>query len=111
MADGSRSQACEFSVCNLDFETPVKAPTVGEPWEVGFTSDNMNVIIVYLYCQPNSYGHRSVFVTDEDRRNGKIVIPADQVQDPGKWQIWLIGENKYGRLKKRHDVTAVKRGG
>ena len=109
MDDGSASQACEFSVSDFGFETPVEELLVGEPWEIAFTSDNMDVAIVYLYCEADQYGHRTVFVTDQDRRNGKVVIPADLVQAPGNWQIWLIGENRYGRLKKRRDVTAVER--
>jgi len=71
----------------------------------------VDVVIVYLYSEANEYGHRTVFVTDQDQRNGKVVIPADLVRDTGDWQIWLIGENRYGRLKKRRDITAVERGG
>ena len=103
--DGSTSQACEFSVCDLDFETSAKTVPFGEPWEIKFTSDNMNVIMAYLFSEANGYNHRTVFVTDQDRRNGKVVIPADLLENAGKWQIWLIGENRYGRLKKRRDIT------
>ena len=110
MNDGSSSRACEFSVCDLDFRTSVKTIPLGEPWEIEFTSDNMDVIIVYLYCEADEYGHRTVYVTDQDRRNGKVVIPAGLVENTGRWQIWLIGENRYGRLKKRSDTTAVERG-
>jgi len=111
MDDGSPSQACEFSVCHLDFEVSVEAVTLDKPWEVKFTSENMDAIIVHLYSETNAYGHRTVFVSEQDRRNGKVVIPAGLVGNTGKWQIWLIGENRYGRLKKRRDITAVEREG
>jgi hypothetical protein len=107
MADGSLSQACEFAVCDFGFETSVEELPVGEPWEIAFTADNMDVAIVYLYCEADEYGHRTVFVADQDRRNGKVVIPADLVQTAGTWQIWLIGENRYGRLKKRRDIPTI----
>ena len=103
--DGSTSQACEFSVCDLDFETSAKAIALGESWEIKFTSDNIDVIIVYLFSEADGYNHRTVFVTDQDRRNGEVVIPADLLENAGKWQIWLIGENRYGRLKKRRNIT------
>jgi len=107
--DGSTSQACEFSVCDLDFETSAKAIALGESWEIKFTSDNMDVVIAYLYCEADEYAHRTVFVTEQDRRNGKVVIPAGLVGNTGKWQVWLIGEGRYGRLKKRRDIAAVER--
>ena len=109
MNDGSPSKACEFSVCELDFKTSVKTIPLGEAWGIAFTSDNADVIIVYLYCEADEYAHRTVFVTDQDRRNGKVVIPAGLVENTGRWQIWLIGENRYGRLKKRSDITAVEK--
>ena len=107
MGDGSTSQACEFSVCDADFETSVESVTLGEPWEIAFSSDNMDVAIVYLYSETSEYGHRTIFLTEQDRQNGKVVIPADLVRDTGNWQIWLIGENRYGRLKKRRDIAAI----
>ena len=107
MTDGSLSQACEFSVCDIDFKTSVETVTLGEPWKIAFTSDNMDVVIVYLYSEANEYNHRTVFVTDQDRRNGKVVIPADLMENAGKWQIWLIGENRYGRLNKQRPITVV----
>ena len=107
MNDGSLSQACEFSVCALDFGAFPTEIAVNEAWEVEFSSDNMDVIIVYLNSGINSYAHHSVFVTEQDRRNGTVVIPAGLVQESGKWQVWLIGENRYGRLKKRRDIAVV----
>ena len=61
----------------------------------------MNIIIMYFRSDINSYGQHMLFLSDEDRQNGKVVIPADLIQDKGKAQVWLIGENKYGRLKIR----------
>ena len=107
MDDGSTSQACEFSVCDADFGTSVESVTLGEPWEIAFSADNMDIAIVYLYSDASEYGHRTVYLTDQDRQNGKVVIPADLVRGTGNWQIWLIGENRYGRLKKRRDIPAV----
>jgi hypothetical protein len=46
-----------------------------------------------------------VFVSEQDRQNGKVVVPAGLIQDKGTMQVWLIGENRYGRLKKRRDVV------
>jgi hypothetical protein len=103
MRDDSLSQACEFSVCDLDFKLPGEEVVLGQSWELEFSSDNMNITIVYFRSDTNSYGQHMVFLSDEDRKNGKVVIPADMIQDKGKAQVWLIGENKYGRLKVRKD--------
>ena len=65
----------------------------------------MNVIIVYFRSDTNSYAQPMVFLSDDDRRNGKVVIPADLLQDKGKSQVWLIGENQYGRLKLRKNFS------
>lgn len=108
MNDGSRSRACEFSVCDLDFSLCVDEVTLNESWDIEFTSDNMDVIIVHLISDENTYGHYDVWVTEQDRQNGKVAIPADLVQDAGNLQVWLIGENRYGRLKKRQDIAVVK---
>jgi len=107
MNDGSLSQACEFSVCDIEFGELPKQVTVAESWGIEFSADNMNVIMVYLSSDKNSYARHCVVVTEQDRRNGRFIVPAGLVQDTGKWQIWLIGENRYGRLTKCRDVTAV----
>jgi len=104
MSDGSLSQACEFAVCNLDFSLPIKEVHRGQPWEIKFTSDNMKIRIIYLYSDNNKYGAYNVFTTEKDRQKGKIVIPGDLIQDSGNLQVWVMGENKYGRLKKRQDI-------
>lgn len=110
MKDGSQSQACEFSVCDLDLDIPDAGVTLGEPWEIGFRSDNMNVIIVYfrLKLASGSYGQKNVFVTEQDRTAGKITIPASLAELPGEMEVWLIGENKYGRLKEVTEITVKK---
>ena len=105
MNDDSLSQACEFSVCDFDFRMPAEEVGLGESWEIEFSSDNMNIIIVYFKSDTNSYGEHNVFISEQDRQNGKVVIPADLIQDKGSMQVWLIGENRYGRLKKRQDIV------
>lgn len=105
MQDDSLSQACEFSICDLDFKLPGEEVALRESWELEFSSDNMNIIIVYFRSDSNSYAQPMVFLSDEDRQNGKVVIPADLIQDRGKAEVWLIGENKYGRLKIRKEFS------
>lgn len=104
MKDGSLSQVCEFAVCELDFTLPTAKVPRGSPWEFEFTSDNMNAIIVYFKSLSSGYDEHNVFITDEDRRNGRVSIPANVIQKADKMQIWLIGENRYGRLKKRREI-------
>ena len=86
MRDDSLSQACEFSVCDLDFSISTDRVAVGEPWQVEFSSDNMDVIIVYLSSAADSYGRHSVFVGDQDRQKGHVVIPAGVVQSEGIYE-------------------------
>lgn len=105
MNDGSRSQACEFAVCDLDCAMPGKGVAKGKSWEIDISSENMNIIILYFKSGTNSYEEHNVFVTEQERRNGKVIVPADMIQAKGKMQVWLIGENKYGRLKKRLDIV------
>ncbi len=105
MQDDSLSQACEFSVCDLDFELPSGEVALGESWELKFSSDNMDIIIVYFRSAANSYAQPMVFLSDQDRQRGKVVISANLLQDRGNAQVWLIGENKYGRLKIRRDFS------
>lgn len=109
MADGSHSRACEFSICDLDFSFDAENVSVGRPMELRFTADNMKAAIVFLSvtASPLAY-HGCVFVTEEDRRNGRTTIPGDLIRNEGQLQIWLIGENRYGRLKRRKDVLVKK---
>ena len=107
MSDRSRSEACRFSVCDLDFRLPGEETVLGKSWEIDIHSDNMKVIILYFNRRTNSYEEHNVFVTEQQRKDGKVVIPASLIQDKGRMQVWLIGENKYGRLKKHRDISIV----
>lgn len=104
MNDNSLSQACEFSVCDLDFSISAKTASKTEPWELQINSDNMKVIMALLVNEADSYDYHNIYVTEQDRQNGTVHIPANLIQTAGKMQVWLVGENKYGRLKKRRDI-------
>jgi hypothetical protein len=104
MQDGSLSQACEFAVCELDASLPPTEIARGTPWEIQLTTDNMNAIIVYFKNPADGYDEHNVFITAEDRKAGRVTIPASVTQNADKMEVWLIGENRYGRLKKRWDI-------
>jgi hypothetical protein len=105
MSDDSLSQACEFSVCDLDFNLPAEAPTRDKPWDIKFTAGNLNVIAVWLMNPKPPYKRYIVWPTEQDRRNEKVTVPAGLVQDKGLVQVWVIGENKYGRLIQQQEVV------
>lgn len=106
--DGSLSHACEFAVCDLDLRLPAdRAPLAGD-WKVRFSSENMNVIAIYLWNTADSYGRHPLFVTEEQRRHGSLTVPAGLLKKAGTLQVWLIGEHKLGRLKLRKDISLVK---
>ncbi len=105
MGDGSLSQACEFSVCDLAFSLPAETPTRDKPWDIKFTARNLSVIAVRLMNPKPPYIRYIVWLTDQDRRNEKATVPAGLVRDKGLVQVWLIGENKYGRLTKQQEVA------
>lgn len=107
MDDGSLSQASEFAVCDLDFRLPAAEVVRGKSWEIEFNTDNMNAIILYFKNSADGYDEHNVFITEEDRKSGKVTIPASVIQTAEKMQVWLIGENRYGRLKKRRDVLVT----
>jgi hypothetical protein len=67
----------------------------------------MDAIIVYFKNSADGYDEHYVFTTEEDRKAGKVAIPAGVIQNADKMQVWLIGENRYGRLKKRRDVQVI----
>jgi len=93
-------------VCDLDFKIPDGEAEPGKPLEIKFqSSENMKIILVHVMSHANSFGRYHVFLTDEDREKNRVVIAGDLLKDPGKTQIWLIGENRYGRLKQRYDVV------
>ncbi|WP_265595569.1 hypothetical protein [Verrucomicrobium sp. BvORR106] len=104
--DGSVSQACEFAVCDLELKLPESGRvSMSEAWPVRFGSTNLKVIAVYLSNEADTYGRHSHFVTEEQRRQGALVVPAGLLKKPGKIQVWLIGEHGLGRLKVRRDVV------
>lgn len=104
MNDGSLSQACEFAVCELDFSLPSGEIPRATPWDIELTTANMNAIIVYFKNTANGYDEHNVFISEEDRRAGRVTIPASVTQEADRMQVWVIGENRYGRLKQRRDI-------
>ncbi len=107
MKDGSLSQACEFAVCDLDFSLPATNVSRNATWGIGLTSENMNPIIVYFKNSADGHDEHNLFITEEDRKAGKVIIPATVTQSADEMQVWLIGENRYGRLKKRQDIKVT----
>ena len=109
MTDDSHSQACEFSISDLDFSVDAENIAVGKPMEMVFTSDNMKIVIAYLaVAKPSLAFHGRVYLTEEDRQRGRITVPGNLIWKKGHMRIWLIGENKYGRLKRTKDVLVKK---
>jgi len=106
MMDDSLSQPCKFAVCDLRLSIPEDPIALSKPWEVDISAENMNAIILYFKGSVNTYMQHSLFVSEQERQNGKIVVPANLFQHNGKMEVWLIGENKYGRLKKRLEFVA-----
>lgn len=107
MQDGSLSQACEFAVSEIDFRLPAASVSRGKSWDIELTSDNMNAIIVYFKNSADGSDEHNVFITAEDRKAGKVTIPASVIQNANKMQVWLIGENRYGRLKMRREIQVT----
>ncbi len=46
-------------------------------------------------------------IPEQDRQDGRVLIPADVVQQTGSLHISVYGENRYGRLSNRHTLTVV----
>jgi hypothetical protein len=107
MGDGSLSQACEFSVCDLDFSLPAETPRRNKPWDIKFTACNLRVVAVRIMNPKPPYKRCIVWLTDQDRRSKKVTVPAGLVQDEGLVHVWVIGENKYGRLTRQQEVVIV----
>jgi hypothetical protein len=109
MSDGSLSQACEFSVCDLDFSVSATEVSPNEAWDIAFASCNMNVVYLYLSSAANPYGRYHVLVSEGDREKGKVTIPAGllQTEDAGTLRVRLFGENGYGRLHRQKTITVV----
>jgi len=107
MDDGSLSQSCEFSVCDLDFRLPAETARRGEPWDIEFTAGNLSVIAVRLMNPKPPYERHIVWLTDQDRRRKKVTVPAGLIRDEGVVQVWMIGENRYGRLTRQQEIAIV----
>lgn len=106
--DGTQSQSCEFAVCDLELSLPADKVTLGDAWKVEFSSENMDVIAVYLWNSGDSYGRHPIFVSEQQRKAGFMDIPAELLKKPGTLQVWLMGEHELGRLKVRKDIPLVK---
>jgi hypothetical protein len=106
-ADGSKSQACEFAICDLHLDLPGNRISLGKEWTVKFGSDNMDVIAVYLWHEDDSYGRHPIFLTEAQRKSGSFTIPANLLKKTGTLQVWLMGEHTLGRLKTRKDIPLV----
>ena len=107
MSDGSLSQACEFAVCDFDFSLPGETPTRNKSWEIKFTARNLSVIAVQLMNPKPPYERHQVWLTEQDRRSGEVDVPAGLIRNTGLVRVWLIGENKYGRLTRQEEVVIV----
>jgi hypothetical protein len=106
--DGSTSQACEFAVCDLALRLPAGSVSLAGAWDLEFTSENMDVIAVYLSNNADSYGRHPLFVSEEQRRRGTFTVPGGLLKKAGTLQVWLIGEHPLGRLKLRKDMLLGK---
>lgn len=104
MSDGSLSRACEFSTCDLGVSLPTVAPTRDKPWEITFTASNLSVIVVHLINPKPPHERHSIWLTEQDRRCGKAAVPAGLLRQAGLVQVWVVGENKYGRLTNEREI-------
>jgi len=112
MKDGTSSQACEFSVCELESKFAANPIIFGKPFDIEFRTENMKAIHLRITqaADPNDTAPvvtRSIWLSDEDRRLGRVTVPADMVTRTGRCSIFVMGENRYGRLRNRH-VIAVR---
>ena len=107
LKDGSTSQACEFAVCELAADLPPTSVSRGAPWDITLKTDNMNAIIVYFKNSADKYDEHYVFITEADRKAGRVTIPASVARKAGKLQVCLIGENRYGRLKQHWEIQVT----
>ncbi len=107
-SDGAHSQACEFAICDLQLDLPSASVSINEAWRVAFNTENIRPIAIYLWNDGDSYGRHPLFLTDEQRRESSLEIPAGLLKKTGKLQVWLIGEHPLGRLKLRKDITLIR---
>lgn len=107
LADGSLSQPCEFSVCDIAVRLPQAEFSAGADCEVEFSAANMQVIYVFL-VNPDQLADRHIlFVSQSDRDRGRLRIPGRLLATAGPRQIWVAGEHRYGRLTVRRDITVA----
>ena len=110
MSDGSLSQSCEFSVCDLDFSLPTKSPMIDKPWDIKFTAHNLSVIAVRIVLAKNPFKRQFLWPTDQKGLSGSLTVPAGFIRETGNLIVWLIGENKYGRLIREKKIAIVEEG-
>jgi hypothetical protein len=103
-ADNQKSQACEFAICDHQLQLPSQAPSIGQPWQVRFSTENITPIAIYLYSDTDSYGRHPIMLAAEDQQQGQLTIPAGIIKKPGNLQVWLISEHPLGRIKLRRDL-------
>lgn len=106
--DGSKSQACEFAVCDLALRLPEGSAAMAGGWEVTFKAENIKPIAIYLWNSGDSYGRHPLFLTEKEQQMGTFTIPTGLLKKPGALQVWLIGEHRLGRLKLQKDVPIVR---
>lgn len=107
MSDGSLSLAVEFSVCDLDFSLPAEPLTLNKPWDIEFTAQNLRVIAVQLMSHRPPWYRLPVWITERERRSGRMTIPAGLIREAGNWNVLVIGENKYGRLTRQQRIVII----
>jgi len=93
ISDGSLSQACEFSVCDLDFSLPAESPTRDEPWDIKFTARNLSVIAVRLMnpsppplVRPLRVAHRPGPSLRERDRSRRLDSRSRDLEREGDWR-------------------------
>lgn len=106
--DGTKSQACEFAVCDLTLSLPGAEVSLARSWSVRFGTENIKPIAIYLWNSGDSYGRHPLFLSEEQQKSGSFSIPVGLLRKPGKLQVWLIAEHPLGRLKLRKDIPLVK---
>lgn len=101
------SRAFEFAVCDLELRLPEGSVSLAKEWRVEFKGENIPIAAVYLFNEADSSGRHPIVLSEEERRNGSVSIPAGLLKKPGKVQVWLIGEHRLGRLKLRRDIQVT----
>lgn len=106
-ADGSNSNVCEFAICDMDIRLPGTSVSIAQAWDVEVSSENINIIAVYLWNEADTYGRHLLFLTSQQQESGLVTVPAGLLQKTGTIQVWLIGEHPLGRLKLRKEIKLV----